>query len=409
MSRKKLVPAAVAVAGLLLMALLAAGCGSSGEDDSGGGSEGGSDHTIPIGMVWSLSGELAPYGQPGVDGAEMAISEINEAGGVTVGDQTYDLSLSVEDDRSDTQAAVAGAIKLIRDDQVKYLIGPLSSLTGPVAKIAAEQEAMQFNASTIASPLAGTEDYPYLFGTVLAPEGRCEVIAESIHTFYPTVSKVAVVGPNEESGQLNFPICEEKLIEAGFDTQTFPYPAGSTDLTTTMAKVANFDPDVISTGWSVGDAFTVFPAIEPAGIPSSVPFVLYGASYETGMEGIGGERSFVAIPFVESDFSVPSPTKAALAFKDRLEKFLNVDKLSSEEVAAEYFYGAIHQLAASMEAADSIDELPEITEQMNTINTPGIAGPTEFSENIIVAGADATLVENGEAKTVHIVPPSAKK
>jgi branched-chain amino acid transport system substrate-binding protein len=64
--------------------LTAAACGSSSNKSSSGsnGSTGGSTRTITIGVVEDLSGAASVYGIPEMNGAQLAVQEINAAGGI---------------------------------------------------------------------------------------------------------------------------------------------------------------------------------------------------------------------------------------------------------------------------------------------------------------------------------------
>lgn len=63
--------------------LFAAACSSSGnKSTSGSGGTGGSARTITIGVVEDLSGAASVYGMPEMNGAQLAVQEINAAGGI---------------------------------------------------------------------------------------------------------------------------------------------------------------------------------------------------------------------------------------------------------------------------------------------------------------------------------------
>ena len=62
----------------MLLGLLA-GCGGKGGDDSNGG---GSDQTLLLGLIGPMTGDYANYGTSTRDGAQVAVEEINAAGGV---------------------------------------------------------------------------------------------------------------------------------------------------------------------------------------------------------------------------------------------------------------------------------------------------------------------------------------
>ncbi|WP_197409876.1 ABC transporter substrate-binding protein, partial [Haloferax profundi] len=105
------------------------GGGGGGGDDteetttaSDDGGDGGSSYTI--GMVDSLTGSLAPYGERNTRGRELALEAVNEVG---IGDDGASLDISVEDDESTNQGGVNGAQKLVNQDGVPLLIGSVGS------------------------------------------------------------------------------------------------------------------------------------------------------------------------------------------------------------------------------------------------------------------------------------------
>lgn len=84
-------------------------------------------------------GLIAPFerNRPAVDGAVLAVEEINAAGGIRIGTKIRTIELIVEDNRSWPETAVAKALKLINRDGVAALIGlPRSYNAIPVARIA---------------------------------------------------------------------------------------------------------------------------------------------------------------------------------------------------------------------------------------------------------------------------------
>ena len=100
------------------MLLTVSGCSGGllgGSADDGGDTDG----PIKVGMVVPTSGSSAPTGAYMQNGAQMAIDEINDAGGVLDGQK---LELLVEDGACDAQQAVAGANKLVSSG-VKISVG----------------------------------------------------------------------------------------------------------------------------------------------------------------------------------------------------------------------------------------------------------------------------------------------
>lgn len=99
------------------MALLA-GCSTG----SGSGAAADPD-TIKIGVNYELSGAVATYGQASVQGIEMALEEINAAGGI----KGKKVELVSYDNKSEPAEATTLATKLMTQDKVLAIIGPATS------------------------------------------------------------------------------------------------------------------------------------------------------------------------------------------------------------------------------------------------------------------------------------------
>lgn len=93
------------------IALTLTGCGGGLLAQDGGGDDGGSQSSEPIvlGMLTPLSGSSAAIGPYMQNGAQLAVDEINDKGGVN----GRKLELRVEDEACDAKSAVAGANKLV--------------------------------------------------------------------------------------------------------------------------------------------------------------------------------------------------------------------------------------------------------------------------------------------------------
>ncbi len=127
MSSTSRISAFVATAGL---ALGLAACGGGGVTAGGGGGDGGSGDII-LGMVTPLSGSSAAIGPYMQNGAQLAVNEINEAGGV----DGRKLKLVVEDGACDPKTAAAAASKLVTAGTVVSVGGYCSSATLPTLSI----------------------------------------------------------------------------------------------------------------------------------------------------------------------------------------------------------------------------------------------------------------------------------
>lgn len=86
-----------------------------------------SAETLKVGFDIPLTGDIPQVGESSKYAAEMLKEQINSAGGVKVGDKTYQLEFIYEDNESKAESATAAGLKLITQDQVLAIIGPQAS------------------------------------------------------------------------------------------------------------------------------------------------------------------------------------------------------------------------------------------------------------------------------------------
>lgn len=112
----------IALAASLSAALFLTGCGGGGGSDEGSSGSADGD-TIKIGVNYELSGATATYGSSSVEGIDLAIKQINEAGGV-LGKQ---IELVEGDNKSEPAEATSLSTKLMTNDGVVAVLGPATT------------------------------------------------------------------------------------------------------------------------------------------------------------------------------------------------------------------------------------------------------------------------------------------
>lgn len=111
---------ALALAAMMSVTALA-GCGNKTASDNGA-SNSSTDDTLIIGCTGPLTGDVSSYGISVKNGAELAIAEINEKGGV----DGLKLSLNMKDDKADATEAGTAYNQLI-DEGMKISLGSVTS------------------------------------------------------------------------------------------------------------------------------------------------------------------------------------------------------------------------------------------------------------------------------------------
>lgn len=97
--------------------------------------------TITLGILTALSGPLAAPGRFQMNGFNLAVDELNEAGGIDVGGRRMRVALQVYDTRGNPAEGASAMQRLTTVDRVPVVLGELSSGVVPaVAPIAADNE-----------------------------------------------------------------------------------------------------------------------------------------------------------------------------------------------------------------------------------------------------------------------------
>jgi branched-chain amino acid transport system substrate-binding protein len=126
--------------------------------------------TIILGSAISLTGKYSTNGVHAKNGYELTVKRINEKGGVKVGGKSYKLKIVYYDDESTPARGAQLAERLIKQDGVKFMLGPYSSgLTKAVAPVTEKYKIPMVEAEGASRSLF-TQGYKYLFAVLSTSE-----------------------------------------------------------------------------------------------------------------------------------------------------------------------------------------------------------------------------------------------
>jgi branched-chain amino acid transport system substrate-binding protein len=126
---------------------------------------------IILGAAVSLTGKYSTNGKHTQNGYNLAVKRINQMGGIKVGGKSYKFSIIYYDDESNSGRAAQLAERLIKQDGVKFMLGPYSSgLTKAIAPVTEENKIPMVEANGASRSLF-TKGYKYLFA-VLSPANQ---------------------------------------------------------------------------------------------------------------------------------------------------------------------------------------------------------------------------------------------
>lgn len=155
--------------------------------------------TLKLGALVTLSGAGAAWGQGMKNAAEIAAAQANEKGGLEVGGKKYRVEVVAYDDKYQANEAVTVANRLVFEDKVKYIIGPVGS--APVLAIQPITEKNKVILLTLGfTSKALAADKPYTFRpnvtTAEVSQAQIDWIVKA-----HKLTKVGALFPNDETGQ----------------------------------------------------------------------------------------------------------------------------------------------------------------------------------------------------------------
>jgi branched-chain amino acid transport system substrate-binding protein len=216
------------------------------------------DDTLRLGGVFSLTGKLTSLGQSGAVAAKLAVKEINDRGGITVGGKPYRVELVLRDDRGVPAEAVASTLELTTKDGIKFIFGPIGTVVGmPAIEVTRRAGVMHFTPVTGSGTLVGKPDYPYLFQTYnweFGARGRIRTYAPFIAQTAKEhgIRRVAVLDSTDDYSSQVLEAYVPRLKELGLEIVAVERydRAGTVDFYPQLSKIKALKPDALIWGYS---------------------------------------------------------------------------------------------------------------------------------------------------------------
>lgn len=198
---------------------------------------------VRLGCSASLSGEEATHGQHMAAAVRLAVSQAQERGDLPVG-----LEVVVLDDAGNAQGAVAVARRLIADELVAGVVGPLTSETVLAAAPLYHAARLAHISPAASTPRATRCGYDTFFRTVSDDEVQGREAAR-LAVAYLGCKAIAVVHDGSAFGQPLAEIFRDHCLALGARVTPFEQvEKGQTDFADAIARLATCAPELIYCG-----------------------------------------------------------------------------------------------------------------------------------------------------------------
>ncbi|HMS93912.1 MAG: ABC transporter substrate-binding protein [Tabrizicola sp.] len=318
---------------------------------------------LKIGFVGVTSGPAAAWGISNQRSMEARAAWLNELGGVTIGDTTYDIEIVPFDDQKDPKRAIAGMEKMAQDG-IHYVVGPNVDDGAAAVRPVAEQNGIMY--------------FPYAFPKELytAPASNAVLGMVANYQSGPAIYKylmenkgvktVAFIAGNESDplSQRDSGAAAARALGLEVVSDSVTYQMDTTDFTPVLLPVIQAAPDLL-----------VLSGVSPANAPQ-----LIRSARELGYTGlISTETAQDAAVLAEgagelangfiSVGGASTPELASDTMKEFVQRYTDMfgeynDESNTKVYALEYI---IETLKANPAA---IDDVEEFKKTMDTFSAP---------------------------------------
>lgn len=336
----------------LCMVFTFAACGGS---DGGGSSDGGGEAVdeIIIGNLLPLSGTAASLGLIGQQARDMAVEEINEAGGIkSMGGAQ--LKMIYADSKGDSAEGVTQTEKLITENNVQLITGCYQSGVAMASTEVAERYGVPYFVPVPSDDQITARGMKYIFRLAEKTSWRnrdqvafIKNLAEQTGT---DVKTWAIVYESSSWGQGALTALQKYIPEAGMEiVLEEPYNTGTTDLTPVVLKVKEKNPDVVLMVAYVSEAALMTNGFIEQGVMPKAYIATSGGFADPTYFDLTGDNCeyFFDISTWEPDVNRPFSAETNEKFKEKYGYGMNAEAVKA--------YSAMYIIADALERAGTTD------------------------------------------------------
>lgn len=348
---------------------------------------------VKVGVIEPLTGSVAYDGKAFVDGAQLALAEINGKGGLL----GKPLTLVVEDGQCKPADTVNAMEKLVQKDQVAAVIGAFcSSATAAIMPLAQKYKLPLLTGVSSKADLT-EQGNGYFFRAAetdaLLAEAFARILANDLK-----LKTVAYVGVNDDWGRGGVEGFQTKLSALGVETvMTEYFDHGTSDFFTLATKLRAAKPDGIFVAAETQDGSTFLKQMHDLGIDTKIFGVgSWATATFINLAGPAAEGIYAAVPYVATE-----DTERAANFVKKYQAAYST-KPGKYGAAG---YNAVNIMAEAIARAGSADA-EAIREALAKTHYEAPNGVYQFTDKGQAYGFNAMLVQikGGEPGVVASAP-----
>ncbi|MGH7407985.1 MAG: ABC transporter substrate-binding protein [Candidatus Methylomirabilales bacterium] len=327
---------------------------------------------IKAAMVNTSTGGAALFGLAGIEGAKIAVAELNEAGGLL----GRKIEFIVRDDGAKPDVGAREIRDVILREEVAVVFGPVSSgvLLG-MSEVAKENKTILIAHTSNTERAFVERGHRYIFSVVT--NTFIEGSAMGQYMAKKPYKRYMIIGPGYEFGYIQAEAFERRLKENKRDVEIIGklWPKlGETDFTSYITAIIAAKPDAVYSNLFGSDLIAFTKQAKGYGFFEKFPFA---ALYDVDtLQGLGKDVVEGVIGYGRGEFHVIRK----LAPSQRLEAFIQKYRTATNKYPSTWAinaYDAVMAWAKAVKKANTI-ETEKVVDALEGLELDSLRGPGRY-------------------------------
>lgn len=374
-----------------------------------------------IGVITSLSGDLATGGNVTKRGYDLWAQTVNEQGGIEIDGKKYPVKLFYADAQSEPAVGASAAERLATQEKVDFVLGPYSSGVTLACAPVLEKYRIPMITGSAESPLIWRQKFRYTFGTIPPVNYTGSIPIETLSRLDPAPKTAIILGSNDAFSKATAEAFKASAETRGIKVLKFDIVPAGQDLTPYMSVAKATRPDLIAFGGHDEELINLVKALRQIDYTPKALLMHYGVTEPAFVEALGKDaegvfggavwtgnlkthgtvlwadaRTYADAALkafnVPADYTQAGSSAAGLAFQAAIQKIKATPPLSEQEreelvqaleqLDLDTFYGKIN-FADEGEFYHANVGLTPLTIQIQQGHVK-IVGPKEYAESAAI-------------------------
>ena len=331
---------------------------------------------IKVAMINTSTGAFALYGLAGIEGAKIAVAELNAAGGV-LGQK---VEMIIRDDAAKPDVGAREIRDVILREEVAAIFGPVSS-----GVLLAMSEVARENKTILIAHTSNTErafverGHRYIFSVV--PHTFIEGSAMGQYMAQKPYKKYMIIGPDYEFGHIQAEAFERRLKENKKDVEIIGrlWPkGGETDFTSYITAIIAAKPDAVYGNLFGSDLIAFTKQAKGYDFFKKFPFA---ALYDVDtLQGLGKDAVEGVIGYERGPFHVIRKLAPSQRFEDFITKYRAATNKYPSTWAINAYDGVM-AWAKAVKKANTIDT-EKVVDALEGLELDSLRGPGRYIRKV---------------------------